>query len=58
MIGALIELTCALMIFYQVTRKFMISAGEASGTLYGAMLSREVKGSGLMLIFLVSAVPG
>ena len=39
----LIELTCALMIFYQVSRKLMISAGEASGELYGAMLSREVK---------------
>jgi lipid-A-disaccharide synthase len=31
------------MIFYQVSRKLMISAGEASGELYGAMLSREVK---------------
>jgi lipid-A-disaccharide synthase len=31
------------MIFYQVSGKLMISAGEASGELYGAMLSREVK---------------
>jgi len=31
------------MIFYQMSKKLMISAGEASGELYGAMLSREVK---------------
>jgi lipid-A-disaccharide synthase len=31
------------MIFYVVSKKVMISAGEASGELYGAMLSREVK---------------
>jgi lipid-A-disaccharide synthase len=31
------------MICYQVPKKLMISAGEASGELYGAMLSREAK---------------
>jgi len=31
------------MIFYRVSKKMMISAGEASGELYGALLSREVK---------------
>lgn len=31
------------MIFYGVSRKLMISAGETSGELYGAMLSREIK---------------
>ena len=31
------------MISYQVPKKLMISAGEASGELYGAMLCREVK---------------
>ena len=31
------------MIFYVVPKTVMISAGEASGELYGAMLSREIK---------------
>jgi lipid-A-disaccharide synthase len=31
------------MIFYVVSKKVMISAGEASGELYGALLSREIK---------------
>jgi lipid-A-disaccharide synthase len=31
------------MIFYLVSKKVMISAGESSGELYGAMLSREIK---------------
>jgi lipid-A-disaccharide synthase len=31
------------MIFYLMPKKLMISAGEASGELYGALLSREVK---------------
>jgi len=31
------------MICYDVSKKLMISAGEASGELYGALLSREVK---------------
>jgi lipid-A-disaccharide synthase len=31
------------MIFYLVSKKMMISAGEISGELYGAMLSREIK---------------
>ena len=31
------------MICYQVSKKLMISAGEASGELYGALLGREIK---------------
>ena len=31
------------MIFYVVSKKVMISSGEASGELYGALLSREIK---------------
>jgi len=37
------ELISKIMIFYLVSRKVMISAGEISGELYGAMLSREIK---------------
>lgn len=38
-----IEFPLVLMICYQVSEKMMISAGEASGDLYGALLGREVK---------------
>lgn len=43
MFTAAFELTLEYVIFYLMPKKLMISAGEASGELYGALLSREAK---------------